>query len=204
MNFNLRTTTRLLWVATRVTVICTLVLGVLYPLVITGIGAVAFPSQANGSMVTTRDGRVVGSALLGQSFSDASGAPLTQYFQPRPSMAGDGYDGGGSGGSNWGPENAELIAAITQRRAEVAAFNGVPESQVPVDALTASASGLDPDISPAYARLQAARVAQARGLPVDRVLDLVEASTRTATPAYLGPARVNVLELNLALDELGR
>lgn len=203
MNLHVGTTGRLLWVTVRVMLVGILVLGVVYPVVVTLVGRVVFPGQASGSLVVGANGRVVGSSLIGQSFTDAAGKPLRQYFQSRPSAAGDtGYDAAGSSGSNWGPENPTLIAAIKERRAQVAAFNGVPESEIPADAVTASGSGLDPDISPAYARLQVARVAAARGLAVDRVAKLVAAHTSQPFPGYLGPARVNVLTLNLALDRL--
>jgi len=201
MSFDLGPMTRVFWVAVKIMVVLTLVLGVAYPVAVTAVGAVVFPGQARGSLVTDGSGRVVGSSLLGQSFADESGMPLRQYFQPRPSAAGDaGYDGRGSSGSNLGPENPELVAAIKERRAAVAELNGVPESAVPADAVTASGSGLDPDISPEYASLQVRRVAEARGLPVDRVEELVAEHTSQPVLPYLGPARVNVLELNLALD----
>jgi potassium-transporting ATPase KdpC subunit len=197
-----RTTARTYWVAIRAMLLFTLVLGVGYTAVITGIGQVALPAQANGSVVRSGD-EVVGSALIGQSFADADGNPLPEWFQPRPSAAGDGYDAGASSGSNLGPENEDLIAAIEERRAQVAEFNGVPESEVPADAVTASASGLDPHISPEYARLQVARVAGTRGLPESEVLDLVESRIQARDLGYLGEPTVNVLQLNLALDELG-
>nr|WP_277348506.1 potassium-transporting ATPase subunit KdpC [Planctomonas sp. JC2975] len=189
----------------------TLVLGVVYPLVITGIGQVAFPWQSNGSLLQkpaaegdagSKAGSTVGSALLGQSFSDAKGHPLRQYFQPRPSADSAGYAGTDSGGSNLGPESTELISQIKERKAQVAAFNGVPESEVPVDAVTASGSGLDPDISPAYAQVQVARVARARGLPAAAVEALVAEYTNGPDLGYLGQSTVDVVELNLALDEL--
>lgn len=198
-----RTTVRTHWVAVRAMLIFTAVLGVAYTLVITGIGQLALPAQANGSMLRDGSGTVVGSSLIGQSFSDAEGAPLPEWFQPRPSAAGDGYDGGESSGSNYGPENADLIAAIGERRAQVAAFEGVAPDEVPVDALTASASGLDPHISPEYARLQVVRVAAARGLPEAEVADLVESRIQARDLGYLGDPTVNVLELNLALAALG-
>ena len=145
----------------------------------------------------------MGSALIGQSFTDADGNPLPEWFQPRPSAAGDGYDAGASSGSNLGPENEDLIAAIEERKAQVAEFNGVPEADVPADAVTASASGLDPHISPEYALLQVARVAEARGLPESEVRDLVESRIQARDLGYLGEPTVNVLQLNLALAELG-
>ena len=120
------------------------------------------------------------------SFTDAEGAPLPEYFHPRPSAAGDGYDGGASSGSNYGPENSDLITAIEERQAEIAAFEGVDVSEIPADAVTASASGLDPHISPAYGLLQVDRVAEARGLDVQTVLDLVESRIQARDLGFLG------------------
>ena len=197
-----RTTLRQAGVAVRAMLVATLVLGVGYTAVITGIGQLLMPAQANGSVVEDADGAVVGSALIGQSYTDADGLPLADYLQSRPSAAGEGYDAGASSGSNLGPENADLIAAIEERRAGIAAFEGVDPAAVPVDALTASASGLDPHISVAYAELQAPRVAEARDLDVAEVRDLVAAHTASRDLGFLGEPRVNVLELNLALDEL--
>ena len=197
-----RTTARMFWVAIRAMLLFTLVLGVAYTLVITGIGKLILPAQANGSMVRSGD-EVVGSALIGQSFSDADGNPLPEWFQPRPSAAGDGYDGGASSGSNFGPENEDLIAAIEERKAQVAEFNGISEDEIPADAVTASASGLDPHISPEYARLQVARVADARDLSESEVSDLVESRIQVRDLGYLGEPTVNVLQLNIALEELG-
>ncbi|MBO0983214.1 potassium-transporting ATPase subunit KdpC [Rathayibacter sp. SD072] len=188
-------------VALRAMIVMTAVLGLGYPLVVLGVGQLALPAQANGSLVSA-DGRVVGSSLIGQSFMDADGAPLPEWFQSRPSAAGDGYDAGASSGSNLGPENADLVAAIQERRASIAAVEGVDPAEVPASALTASASGLDPDISPEYALLQAPRVAQARGLAVDDVRELVESSVQPRALGYLGEPTVNVLELNLALARL--
>jgi K+-transporting ATPase ATPase C chain len=181
----------------------TLVLGVGYTLLVTGIGQLALPWQANGSLVKNATGDTVGSSLIGQSFADASGAALAQYFQSRPSAAGDGYDGGASSGSNLGPENPELVSVIQQRKAAIAELEGVHPSQVPADAVTASGSGLDPDISPAYALLQVPRVAAARGLSESEVRSVVEAHIQQRDLGYLGEPRVNVVELNLALDALG-
>jgi len=180
----------------------TVLLGVIYTLVLTGVGQLLLPAQANGSIVRNADGDPVGSSLIGQTFADADGNPLPEYFQPRPSAAGDGYDGGASSGSNYGPENADLIAAIKERKAQVAEFNGVTEEEVPVDAVTASSSGLDPHISPEYAAIQVARVAEARGLSVDQVRELVDQHSNSRDLGYLGEPTVNVVELNLALDEL--
>ena len=173
------------------TVIC----GLVYPLVITGVGQVAFKSKANGSLVSA-DGRVVGSKLIGQNFSG------TKYFQPRPSAAGaKGYDGDASAASNLGPHNADLLKTVAQRVDAYRKENGLGSSvAVPSDAVTASASGLDPEISIANARLQAQRVAQARGLSTSKVLTLVSQNTGGRDLGVLGDPGVNVLELNLALD----
>lgn len=199
-----RTTLRTTGVAVRAMLVFTLVLGLGYTALITAVGQLALPWQANGSSVTT-NGKSVGSSLIGQSFVDADGAPLAQYFQSRPSAAGaTGYDGGASSGSNYGPENTDLIAAIEERRAAVAAFEDVDADAVPADAVTASASGLDPHISPAYALLQVDRVAEARGLDPSSVRELVESKIQARDLGFLGEPRVNVLELNLALDALGR
>jgi K+-transporting ATPase ATPase C chain len=194
-------TLRQTWTALRALLVMTVIVGLGYPLVVLGIGQLALPAQANGSLVTV-DGDVVGSSLLGQSFSDADGNQLPEWFQPRPSAAGSGYDGGASSGSNYGPENEDLIAAIEERRTQVAEFNGVDPDEVPADALTASASGLDPHISPEYALLQVARVAEARGLEVADVRALVESHVQGRDLGYLGQPTVNVLELNVALTTL--
>lgn len=188
-------------VALRAMLVFTVVLGIGYPLLITGIGQAAFASRANGSPIEL-DGEPVGSSLIGQSFADADGEPLPEWFQSRPSAAGDGYDAAASSGSNLGPENADLIAAIGERRAQIAAFEDVDPAAIPADALTASASGLDPHISPAYARVQVDRVAEARGLPVVEVRELVEAAVQGPGLGYLGDPTVNVLELNIALTGL--
>ncbi|PPG35864.1 potassium-transporting ATPase subunit C [Pseudoclavibacter sp. RFBG4] len=202
MNSSTRATARTTWVAVRAMLLFTLVLGVGYTMVITGIGQLAFGAQANGSQLHDADGTSIGSSLIGQSFTDAEGAPLPAFFQSRPSAAGDGYDSGASSGSNLGPENPELVAAIDERRREVAELNGVSLAEVPVDAVTASASGLDPHISPEYAALQVARVAEARGLAEADVRTLVAAHTTSPFLGFLGEASVNVLELNQALVEL--
>lgn len=202
MNSTSRATGRTVAVAVRAMVVFTLLLGVGYTGVVTLVGQLALPAQANGSLVRGADGAVVGSSLLGQSFADADGNPLPQYFQPRPSAAGDGYDGGASSGSNLGPENEDLITAIRERKAAIAEREGVPESAVPADAITASASGLDPHISPAYASIQVDRVAAARGLPVSEVRRLVAEHTQGPDLGFLGGSTVNVVELNLVLDGL--
>ncbi|PPF35260.1 potassium-transporting ATPase subunit KdpC [Pseudoclavibacter sp. AY1H1] len=200
MNSSTRATARTTWVAVRAMLLFTLVLGVGYTLVITGVGQLAFGAQANGSQLHD-DGTSIGSSLIGQSFTDAEGNPLPEFFQSRPSAAGDGYDSGASSGSNRGPENPELVAAIDERRREVAELNGVSLAEVPADAVTASASGLDPHISPEYAALQVARVAEARGLAEADVRTLVAAHTTSPFLGFLGEASVNVLELNQALVE---
>ena len=196
-----RTAARQYWVAIRAMLIFTAVLGIGYTAVITGVGQLALNSNANGSLVEA-DGQTVGSSLIGQSFTDADGAALPEWFQSRPSAAGDGYDGSASSGSNYGPESDDLKAAITDRRSAIAELEGVDEDDIPADALTASASGLDPHISPAYARLQVERVAEARDLPVAEVRDLVDAHVQSPDVGFLGEPTVNVLELNIALATL--
>jgi len=247
------------------TIALTVLVGLIYPLVMTGVAQVAFHDRANGSFVS-ENGRVVGSSLIGQNFVLKNGDPDPRYFQPRPSAAGDGYDPMSSGGSNNGPSNANLIGnvpgvatdsstgqplrsnpyatpsdpycvpvqatdkdgtgitdksgdAVYEKNSDgtyVCDANTVPErvlayrsfnklsatTKVPVDAVTASGSGLDPDISVANARLQAARVAQARKLPVSQVLDLVDRHTDKRQLGIFGEETVNVLDLNLALDQM--
>jgi len=174
------------------TVVLTVLLGVLYPLAVTGVSALAFPAQADGSLVH-HDGRVVGSSLLGQGFTGA------RWFHPRPSAGG--YDGLASGGSNLGPSNPELRRAVADRVSAYRRENHLPAgTAVPVDAVTASASGLDPHISVADARLQAPRVAAARHRPLTEVLRLIAEHTERRPLGVLGEDAVNVLELNLALD----
>ncbi|TFC82424.1 potassium-transporting ATPase subunit KdpC [Cryobacterium sp. TMT3-29-2] len=201
-----RTTTRRYWVAFRAMLVFTAVLGLAYPLTITLIGQLVLPAQANGSLVTietdTAGTETVGSALIGQSFTDAKGTPLPEWFQPRPSAAGDGYDAATSSGSNWGPENPDLIQAVIERTQAIEESDGVRAEQIPADALTASASGLDPHISPAYARLQVSRVAQERGIPEASVGALIESNMQRRVLGYLGDPTVNVLELNIALAGL--
>lgn len=191
-----RTTLRTTGVAIRAMLVLTLVLGVAYTLAVTGIGQLLLPWQANGSPLP--DDR--GSALIGQSFTDADGEALPEYFQSRPSAAGDGYDGAASSGSNLGPENADLIAAVDERRTAIAEREGVAPADVPADAVTASGSGLDPHISVAYALLQVPRVAAARGLDEDAVRSLVESRIQGRDLGFLGEERINAAELNLALD----
>jgi len=189
-------------VAVRAMAVLTVVLGVGYTAVVTGIGQLALPAQANGSLVSS-GGQVVGSSLIGQSFRDSDGAALPEWFQSRPSAAGDGYDGSASSGSNLGPENDDLVSSIADRKAAIAASDGVDPATIPDDALTASASGLDPHISPEYAREQVARVADARGLPEQEVARLVDQHVQGRDLGYLGEPTVNVLELNIALAGLG-
>lgn len=196
-----RGTLRQYGVALRAMLVLTLILGVLYPLTITLIGQLALPVQANGSMVTEKD-TVVGSSLIGQSFTDADGAPMPQWFQPRPSAAGAGYDSGASSGSNQGPENPGLIAAVGDRQAIIADLDGATLAEIPAEAVTASSSGLDPHISPEYARLQIDRVADARSLDRTAVAGLVESMIQGRDLGYLGEPTVNVLALNMALEEL--
>jgi K+-transporting ATPase ATPase C chain len=186
--------------AVLMTVVLTVFLGIIYPLVMTGISQVLFNNQANGSLVRDAPGNVIGSAILGQNFSQP------QYFHPRPSAAGsDGYDATSSGGSNFGPTNQKLIDAVQQRAQDYRTENGLADDAlVPVDAVTASASGLDPDISPANALLQANRVAKERGLSVDQVKSLIDQNTEGRTLFVLGEPRINVLKLNLALDALAK
>jgi potassium-transporting ATPase KdpC subunit len=194
--------------AVRAIIVMTIVTGAIYPVVMLGIGQAAFHSQANGSLVTY-NGKVVGSSLLCQEFTDSKGNPLPQYFQPRPSTASDptsktdyGCDPNFSGASNLGTNNPTLLQNIQQRKAAYAKFNGVPASSVPPDAVTTSGSGLDPYISPQNAADQEARVAAARHLPVSQVKALVASHTQGRTLGFLGEPRVNVLTLNIALDQL--
>jgi len=185
-----------LLIAIRMTVVLTVLLGLIYPLALTGVARVFFPWQSAGSLVNHR-GQVIGSAIIGQNFS----AP--QYFHSRPSAAGDkGYDASGSGGSNLGPTNKTLIETVRKRlKDELETDPGVAANQVPVDLVTSSGSGLDPEISPAAADLQIPRVAKARGLSQDTVAQLVRQNTRGRWLGLLGEPGVNVLTLNLALDD---
>lgn len=201
--------------ALRMLMAFTVVTGIAYPLAVTGIGQLAFEHQANGSLIKEH-GEPVASSLLGQDFAlpkkdpdDSSEAlrPDPKWFQPRPSAADAGqgagpYDPAYSGASNLGPNNPRLISSIAQRRAAVAAFDGVAPASVPADALTASGSGLDPDISPAYAYEQVARVARARGLRAERLRTLVGDHVHDRELGFLGQGRVNVIELNHALSHL--
>lgn len=194
----------------------TVIFGLAYPLALTGIAQVGFNGNANGSLVTV-DGKTRGSDLIGQAFTqpvlkngkaekDADGNPVMEadplYFQSRPSAAGLGYDPLSTSASNLGPENEDLIANVKERRATAAELDGVDPASVPPDALLASGSGLDPHISPAYAKQQVARVARERNLSEQQVTDLVAEHTQGRTLGFIGEPRVNVLGLNLALDKL--
>ena len=193
--------------ALRMLLVMTVVLGLAYPLLITGISQVAFSDKADGSIVSSQ-GEETGSSLLGQNFDlpkqnpadpDEAAQPDPKWFQPRP--AAYGYDPKSSGASNLGPDNEDLLKAVQERRAAVAAFDGVDPAAVPPDALTASGSGLDPHISVAYAEEQVARVAKARDLPVETLDQLVEKYTDGRSLGFLGQAGVNVVLLNTALNE---
>ncbi|MDX2036852.1 MAG: potassium-transporting ATPase subunit KdpC [Isosphaeraceae bacterium] len=184
---------RELRIALKMLLVMTLITGVIYPLAVTAIARVAFPHQASGSLIM-RDGRVVGSELVGRSFTSPG------YFQGRPSATATPYDASASGGSNLGPLNPALADRVKARIAEIRASDpGV--SKVPVDLVTTSGSGLDPHISPAAAELQVPRVARTRGRSEDEIRRLVETATEHPTFGILGEPRVNVLRLNLALDE---
>lgn len=186
---------RALLISLRMAVATIALVGVVYPLVVWGISALALPYQAGGSLIS-RDGAVVGSQLVGQSFT------AEKYFHPRPSNAGAGYDATASGASNLGPTNRQLVSAVESRVADVVRSDGVACGAVPVDLVTSSGSGLDPDISPASAYLQVSRVARVRGLAEEQVRALVAAHVKGRQLGFLGEPRVNVLELNLALDQL--
>jgi len=183
--------TRNLIVATLMTAVTTVILGFIYPLLVTGIAQVLFPDQANGQLIE-RDGKVIGSRLIGQGFSSPG------YFRSRPSATAMPYDAANSGGSQLGPTNKKLIEAVTANVEAAKKENpGVP---VPVDLVTTSASGFDPHISPAAAYFQVPRVARERGMSEAGLRQLVQAHTEGRQFGFLGEARVNVLELNLALD----
>jgi K+-transporting ATPase ATPase C chain len=192
----LRMLIRQLQPALLAVVALTLVCGVAYPLITTLVGRAAFNEQTGGSLIRVH-GVVVGSKLIGQPFASP------RYFHPRPSAAGNGYDGSASGGSNLGPLNPDLLSAVQQRVSDYRAENGLAaDARVPVDAVTSSGSGLDPHISVANARLQAGRVAKARGLSADVVAGLIDTHTQDRILGVLGEPGVNVLELNIALDQL--
>lgn len=178
------------------TVVTMILFGVGYPLVLCGVGRVLFPAQAEGSLLRRRDGSVIGSRLVAQAFT------RPEYFHPRPSAVD--YDAASTGGSNYGPGNPDHLRAVRERLDAIARLEGARPADVPSEMVTASGAGLDPHIPPSAARLQAARVAKARGIAPERVLELVLRHTEGPTLGFLGRARVNVLELNLALDELGK
>ncbi|MGH9735780.1 MAG: potassium-transporting ATPase subunit KdpC [Candidatus Acidiferrales bacterium] len=178
-------------IAIRMTIATTILLGLIYPLVVTGVAQLLFPKRANGELIR-RDGVIIGSRLIGQHFSSSG------YFDSRPSNAGNGYDATNSNGSQLGPTNRRLIDAVEGRVTDAAKEN--PSASVPVDLVTASASGLDPDITPAAADFQIPRVARQRGMAQQAVEALVQKYTQQRQWGFLGEPRVNVLELNLALD----
>ncbi len=182
-------------VAARFSLAFIVLTGLIFPVLTALAGELLFPKQAQGSMIE-RDGRIVGSALVAQPFA------ADNYFHPRPSAAN--YDPHALAGSNWAPSNPALQERISASSAAIAATEGVPANTLPVDMITASGSGIDPHISPAAARLQAARVARARGLELSQVQSLIDAHTQSATFGFVGQARVNVLQLNLALDAAQR
>ncbi len=177
------------------TIVTTILLGIGYPLVVTGVAAVMFPHKAEGSLIL-KDGQVIGSELLAQSFTS------DKYFHPRPSAAGNGYDATASGGTNLAQSSAKLVQRIQGDIDKLAAQN--PGRPVPIDMVTTSGSGLDPDITPDNAYYQAGRVAKARGLMEDQVKTLIAEHVAGRTLGLLGEPRVNVLSLNLALDKLGK
>jgi potassium-transporting ATPase KdpC subunit len=185
-----------LWTAFKMTLVLTFLTGIAYPVTMVGLAQLLFPFQANGSLIS-RDRRVIGSRLIGQNFTSAG------YFHGRPSAAGDkGYDAANSSGSNLGPTNKSLIDTVQLRLKQLLEKNpGAATAQVPIDLVTASGSGLDPEISPAAAEIQVMRVAKAHGITDDSVRALVRAHTRPRGVGILGEPGVNVLELNLALDD---
>ena len=180
-------------IAVLMTIVTTVLLGLIYPLAVTGLALVLFPDQANGQLIKKADGAAIGSHIIGQPFASPG------YFRSRPSNAGAvGYDAGASTGSNWGPTNQKLIDRVKAETARLQAES--PGKPVPVDLVTASSSGLDPHISPAAAEFQVPRVAKERGMTEDEVRNLVTVHTEGRQFGFLGEPRVNVLELNLALD----
>ncbi|WP_431682681.1 K(+)-transporting ATPase subunit C [Kitasatospora sp. KL5] len=199
--------------ALRMLLVMTVILGLAYPLLVTGVSQVAFPAKADGSIVKA-DGKEIGSSLLGQNYNlpkkassdsktgddpDEQAPPDPKWFQPRP--AAYAYDPKSSGASNLGPNSEDLLKAVRERRAAIAAFDGVDPASVPVDAVTASGSGLDPHISVAYAREQVDRVAKARGIPAETLKRLVDKYTEGRSLGFLGQDGVNVVLLNKALSE---
>jgi potassium-transporting ATPase KdpC subunit len=187
---------RYLGISLRVTIVSVILLGIIYPFAMTGLAQLLFPWQANGSLVTV-DGKVVGSAIIGQLWTKP------RYFQGRPSAAGKGYDPTQTGGTNYGATSKKLIDSIKQRIALLERQNPHAPGPPPIDLVTSSASGIDPDISPDDAYWEAPRVAAARNLPLATVRALIASHVHGRTFGFLGEPRVNVLELNLALDALG-
>ncbi|WP_431961827.1 potassium-transporting ATPase subunit KdpC [Actinacidiphila sp. bgisy160] len=200
MNTSLANSARMAWAALRMLLVLTVVTGIVYPVVVTGVGQAAFHAKANGSIVKT-DGKEVGSKLIGQSWNiNGTDRPDPKWFQPRPSNSG--YDPLSTGSSQLGASDPTLVKNVKAAKQQVASFNDVPESKVPADAVTGSASAIDPDISPEYADIQVQRVATANGLSVAQVQKLVKDHTTGRTLGFLGESHVNVLELNLALRQL--
>ena len=182
-------------IAILMTIVTTILLGLIYPLVVTGLAQVIFPDKANGQLIKKADGTVVGSHIIGQPFTSPG------YFRSRPSNAGAvGYDAGASTGSNWGPTNQKLIDRVKSETERLENEN--PGKPVPVDLVTASSSGLDPHISPAAAEFQIPRIAKERNISEQQVADLIKKHTDTRQFGFLGEPVVNVLELNLALDSV--
>jgi potassium-transporting ATPase KdpC subunit len=186
-----------IWVAVKMTIVLTMVTGILYPVAMVGLAHLLFPHQAEGSLIA-RGGQVIGSELIGQNFTSS------RYFHPRPSAAGDkGYDATNSSGSNLGPTNKTLIETVRSRVSTLREHEpGINHAEIPVDMVTTSGSGLDPEITPAAAEIQVLRIAKARGLSEDMLRALVAHHTRGRTLGVLGEPGVNVLEINLALDNL--
>lgn len=182
-------------IAILMTVVTTVLLGIIYPLVVTGLAQALFHDNANGQLIV-RNGQVVGSKIIGQAFSGPG------YLHSRPSAAGNGYDAANSGGTNLGPTNQKLIERVDADTKALQAEN--PGQPVPVDLVTTSASGLDPDITPAAAEFQVARIAQARGLSEKQVREIVRRHTQGRQWGFLGEPRVNVLEINLELEQVSR
>jgi K+-transporting ATPase ATPase C chain len=200
MNTSVVNSGRLMWAALRMLLVLTVVTGILYPLAVTGIAQAFFHDKAGGSVVQA-DGKEVGSKLIGQMWNEpGTDKPDPAWFQGRPSHSD--YDPLATGSSQLGAGDPRLVKAVTVAKRQVAEFNGVPESEVPADAVTGSASAIDPDISPQYADIQVKRVAAANGLTGTQVQNLVDDHTQGRTAGFLGEPRVNVLELNIALKKL--
>ncbi|MEU0247375.1 potassium-transporting ATPase subunit KdpC [Streptomyces sp. NPDC006235] len=200
MNNSVVNTGRMAWAALRMLLVLTVVTGIIYPLVVTGIGQAVFHDKANGSMVKV-DGKEVGSKLIGQSWNiKGTDKPDPKWFQGRPSNSG--YDPLATGSSQLGASDLRLVKAVKAAKKQVAEFNGVPEFKVPKDAVTGSASAIDPDISTDYADIQVKRVAENNGLTVAQVQKLVEDHTTGRALGFMGEPRVNVLELNITLKKL--